>query len=320
MRDRDVFVSTVIRGSKNPKVSGKLFYLKWPSGKIVSKCNIPATTKTAPFWNTRGGNRGGRGVFFHRNHVYVATAVTIRKYTKGLKFVKEIYNPKFCGLHEIWVDNSGIWAVSTVHDLIIKVDFNGKTLHEWVGSSSKVLQKRFKFTPRKQNLTLTFPRDKYQLYYNKYANTERLHLNTVQVVNDKVYAFSCRKRVLVKILPKPDRIVMHDPGLISPHNCLFISKGRLLVNDTGQQQLKLYRSNGKFLKTIPTKVVNVSTGVPFAIPGWQRGLAHLHSDHFIVGTSPFTLFEVKLSTGKIVHKLTLSNNITHCVHGLHVVH
>jgi len=312
-----VYLSTVLRKSKDKRATGYLYKLLWPKGTVVREIPIPALTRTVDFWNSRGGNRGGRGIAIHNDHLYVATAINIIQYDKSFRFVKEISNPKFCGLHELFIEDDGIWVTSTIHDLIIKVDFDGNTLFEWLGSESKLLQKTFKFGGRKLNLELDFPEEEYAKRYGKYVKGERLHLNTVQVFDGKVYAFSCSKRALIKIHPKPERIVMRDSSLVAPHNCFFIGKNRIIANNTRMQTINLYDKKGKRVKTIHTRVhTNKGRSFQFAKEGWQRGLTHMNGKKYLIGTSPVTVFQVDISKGIIERVVPLSDDVRHCVHGL----
>lgn len=71
-----VFATTVLRGACDRELTGYLLELDWR--RNIVKRQIPIPIKSShPFWNARGGNRGGRGLFVHGGILYVATALTI---------------------------------------------------------------------------------------------------------------------------------------------------------------------------------------------------------------------------------------------------
>ena len=68
-----VFATTVIRNSKTHELSGQLIEIDWLTNKVIQRLPIPLDS-SSPLWNSRGGNRGGRGIFLHDETLYVATA------------------------------------------------------------------------------------------------------------------------------------------------------------------------------------------------------------------------------------------------------
>jgi hypothetical protein len=311
-----IFSTTVIRQGQNPEMTGYLFELDWGEKYIKEKLPIPLDS-SHPFWNARGGNRGGRGLFVFNNILYVATALSILKYDIHLNCIGEISHPYFAGLHEIFVDTSGIWITASVHDLVLKLDLNGNLLDEWWGSESNILQNMFGFKSRKLNLKLDFSIDNYVEEYEQYCKDERLHINTVWQHKNGVYILSCRKNALIRIRPLPEQIILIDNELRSPHNGIITEDGRILINDTQNQCLKIYDlKSAKQIKVISTSIYKNIMSEQFASVGWQRGLAHLEHSIYLVGTSPATIFEVNIDTGEIGQIFKIDNDVRHCIHGL----
>jgi FkbM family methyltransferase len=314
-----VFISSVFRETENSKMSGFLIELEWPSGIIKKKISIPATTATKEFWSARGGNRGGRGLYYFDNEIYLATAISIRKYDMNLNLISEFTHPKLAGIHEISVDATGIWITSTLHDLLIKLNHKGELIKEWYGSEDKKLQKIFNYTSRSLVLDMNF-KGKYAQEYDNYARDERLHLNSVQVVNNQVYSFANRIGAMIRVFPQPTSVEIHDRKLISAHNALILPDNKLIINNTENQSIAIFDLLNKNIKReISTKIFNTKSTGQFTNAGWQRGLANIDNDNYLVGSSPLSVFEVDINNGKIGKIVQLSQDIRHCVHGLLVL-
>ncbi|AOW19497.1 hypothetical protein LPB138_01845 [Urechidicola croceus] len=308
-----VFASTIIRNVEGDEYSGYLYKINWDSGNILKK--IPILSQNKETWNERGGNRGGRGVSIFKDRVYLATAVTIYIYDFELNLLGEITNDLFKGLHELFIVNDGIWVTCTLHDLILKVDFEGNTMFEWWGSNSKYLQTSLGFESRELNLDFSFPKENFAEHYDRYSKEERLHINTVWVDDNNVYILANRKNALIKIYPN-EKIVFQDNNLMSPHNGILSIEGNFILNNTQKQKLHIYSKEGRFKRSINTKIYKEDLSSQFAKSGWQRGLNNYKKGKVLIGTSPATIFELDYNKGKLGKKIKLEEKTTHCIHGL----
>lgn len=319
-RDARIIATTVIRGAPDADITGYLLELNSVTGRVKRQIAIPVGS-THALWNARGGNRGARGVCAYRNRLYVATATSILVYDTRLKPIDRLDHPHLAGLHEIAVSDAGIWITSTVHDLLVLLDFNGRAVHEWWGSESQTLQASLGFESRRLNLELDFARDGFAEGYDAYCKQERLHANSVCEHAGHVYTLLCRRRALVRFFPGPDQVVIHDPMLSAPHNCVFTNDGRVVINDTMNQAVRIYDlATGARLKTIRTEIDQAGRSEQFARSGWQRGLAHVRDSVFLVGTSPASVFELDIDSARIGRVLRIDDDVRHCIHGLTVEH
>jgi len=315
-----VFASTVIRGDSNPELTGYLYDLDWEAFCVKKRIPIPIDS-SHPFWNARGGNRGGRGIVFCNGLLYVATATSILKYDSDLNLIGALDNPLLAGLHEMYTDSDGIWVTSTVHDLVLKISLDGEVLDKWWGSESDLLKNLFGYSSRELNLEMDFGTDSFAEAYDKYCKDERLHINTVWMHKGAVYAFSCWKNSLIRIRPSPEKVVIRDDSLMAPHNVIITEQGKVLINNTMRQTLNVYDlTNGVLLREIPTRIFGENISEQFAKAGWQRGLSHLEGSKYLVGTSPAAIFEVDIDTGAVGQVLQIDKDVRHCIHGLAVVH
>ena len=310
-----VFATTVLRESGHA-LTGYLLELDWRIGAVRRSLPIPVDTRH-PLWNGRGGNRGGRGLAVHDGVLYVATAMSVLMYDTELQFIGELASPYLCGLHELFAEPDGLWCTSTVHDLIVKIDYQGRMLDQWWGSESPALQRALRYEGRALNLDLKFPTGTFEAEYDRYCQEERLHVNTVWRHDGELYVLACRKNALIRIRPEPETIILEDPALGSPHNGILTPDGRVLINDTINQRLRIYdRQTGQCEKTIETIVRQEGRSSQFVRVGWQRGLAHAEGSIYLVGTSPAAVFEVDIDSGRIGRLCVIDQDVRHCIHGL----
>jgi hypothetical protein len=282
---RRIFLTTVKRGEKK-SITGFLYEIDWRQGKAKKIIPIPEPTIKDGFWNPRGGNRGGRGVKVFKNVLYVATATTIRKYDSKLNYIGTIQNDRFKGLHDILVDASGIIASATSYDLIIKVDFSGRTMWERRFNTKKRL-------------------------------ADSLHLNSLWKFGKDLHFLSNKARGVFKVVGKNKKSVVVDRKLQTPHDIVRISPSEIMINNTPNQKLHIYNfKTGKFVRSIDTRIHNTRKSKHFSSAGWQRGLAHFFGNHYLVGTSPLTIFAVNVKTSKVGKIIRLDRNVAHCSYSI----
>lgn len=311
------FTTTVLRGSTQ-ELTGYLISIDWSSKKVIKKIPIPLDTRH-PCWNARGGNRGGRGIQFDKRAgiLYVGTATEILKYTADLEFLGAINHRYMAGLHEILLDEQSIWITSTVHDLIFQIDFEGRILDQWWGSQSRYFQTYFDFQDRQLNTQLDFPTERFVEEYEKYCDTEIFHINALSKVGDALFTLSSSKKAILQIRPE-EKTILVDPELINPHNLSLIGDQEMVLNDTGNQRLQIYNlQTGERTKTLDIQQTAITErSVQFAKPGWQRGLAQLDADTYLIGTSPAQILEVDTAKSSVKHRMVLDKDVRHCIHGL----
>jgi hypothetical protein len=316
MGDKKLFLSTIKRGSKQHQITGCLFELHPSTLEVIKKLDIPEPSIKKGFWNPRGGNRGARGLTFYNGVVYVATATVIRKYDLNLNYLGEIKNKRLAGLHNIHADKHGIAALSTLHDLVVKVDYSGKTLWEWHGHRSKVLQKTFKFNARAIDFDVYNKGDKAM---NRYLADDRLHLSGSCIHNNRLFVLSGKRGCIIEVCsPNKEKLYLHDKTLNAGHDIVWI-KNLMYVNSTRNQSVRVYQGK-KPVRTITSKIFNPNKKInQFSTAGWQRGLHKYDENTLLVGTSPLTVFLLDINTGKVRHRKTLDNDIKHSSYSLLMV-
>ena len=107
------FITTVLRESQDKGLTGYLYEVDWDNKAILKQIPIPIDSN-APFWNARGGNRGGRGMVTHDGILYVATTTSILKFDRSLNLIGDIIDERFAGLHMLAKDEEGFWVTAGV--------------------------------------------------------------------------------------------------------------------------------------------------------------------------------------------------------------
>lgn len=310
-----VYLSAIDRASCSAEETGFVYLLDWQPGKIEIVNKIATQDASLyRFWNPRGGNRGARGMAYFEDRLYVATATSIKVYNKYLALLDEIRHPFLAGLHAIHVGKSGIVAAVTVHDMILGIDFSGKERFVWQGSESVRLQEALGFTGRPDICSI-------DAIDEEYLRTNRLHLSGLAVKDEYIYALSGKLGVLIKFNPSKNNsdslvIARYQSELVRPHDICITSTNNFLINNTTKQEIHEYSKNGDFLRAIKTPIYQIDRINMFATPGWQRGLAWLEKQVYVVGTSPLTIFCVNIENNKIEDILKLSDKLTLASYGV----
>ena len=317
-----VFVTTILRKSQDKDFTGYLYELDWHTQSIRKQIPLPIDP-SVPYWNPRGGNRGGRGMATHSGILYVGVAERILKFSKELELIGDIVHPYFGSLHAMVSDDDGLWVTSGLHDLVLKISYKGEILDEWWGHESNYLRKKFGLRRRILNIGLKFPEDKFMECYAKYAGEELFHINSLSKVGENVYVYLPTVRSHVRIRPLPEKIILFDPSITMGHDGTITPDNRAIINDTHYQTIRIYDLDTKKrrIKTLGTKLIEVDgPSTQFASGGWQRGLSHVSADIYLAGTSPATVFEIDVANDKMGTVMRIDSNPKNSVHNIFVTY
>jgi len=308
---RAAYVTTVKRGETNRALTGFIIKVDLDSKTALQTHPIDYTPPDSKFWNSRGGNRGARGVFLYRSRLYVAAATEICVYDEDLVLAGKISNPLFCGLHNLYVDETGIIAVSTVFDAVVKVSFSGETIWSWFGAEHVALQKTFSFSSRFSEHAPRVPDSEDY----KFLESEVFHFSGLAVHDKSVYVLSAKQSAVIQVYPDT-RVFFVDSTLKSPHDLVFRGN-TLLVNNTRNQSVSAYDVNtGGKRWVAKTRIYDNSNPTQFSRAGWQRGLVYLGNGECLIGTSPLTIFTFNVSKRAVGEIFRLDTDIKHCVYSL----
>jgi hypothetical protein len=120
---------------------------------------------------------------------------------------------------------------------------------------------------------------------------------------------------LLRIRPQVE-VLATMPQLVAAHNVQTIGK-RIFANNTRARCFEIYDADNLAVPAVRV-VLDEGAGASaqFATSGWIRGMCWVHPDLIVVGNSPASLVSIDLISGRVVDRLTLSDDVSHAVHGL----
>lgn len=144
---------------------------------------------------------------------------------------------------------------------------------------------------------------------------DQLHLNTLQILDDGLYGFSCTHSALFRIKPDPELIHVFD-DLEEPHDGTFVGE-KFVINDSGHSRTIIY-DHETFVRE---RVIDIpkrgrQDSGPKYLSGYVRGLLAVDERTVLIGTSPLSVYEIDILDGQILNSIVFSDNVTHTCHGL----
>lgn len=335
-----VYFSTVVRMAPLEN-GGELVKLDWDRKEVLARRPIVPREPVVNDPNPRGGTRGGRGIVIQNGHVMVASYHTLHVFDHDLELMRSISHPLFGDLHELGMDQDGLWASSTVLDGALKIDEEGRLVDSWWPREDPVVSGRYQLPPlefdKSQDNRLSF----LGISQTLQGHT---HLNAVSLLEGRPIVLLNKLGSIVRL--NPTEIFAEDPMLEGSHNLLVTNDSRVLVNDSIRRavvvfdpsggvekriELEKYRHVRKILRKYIGRSLRIRLGkmipsfrlswllvrnVVGSRPVFVRGLCETGRGTLLVGISPATVLEIDPKTEKLVDLFTYSDDIHCAVHGL----
>jgi hypothetical protein len=334
-----VYFTTVNRSAPIEQ-GGELIKIDWDHNRILNSTPIvPSHLTPDDLKNTRGGARGGRGIIFHKNRIFVASYNSIQIYDQDLRLQKLIEHHLFKDIHEIerGGQHQKIWVTSTGKDALVEISDSGEIINKWSPFNDPELTdilKPISLHQRKFNDADVNPSD----------NISHVHLNAVTFINERPIILLNHNGCVVKL--HPTEILIKDDKLKGAHNLLVSNNDELIINNTRCRRIEIYTTAGKPIRAIEIdqfdfikKILRKHTltrmgswmarnGRPYRIfhpifknceiakPVFVRGLCLIRDTHLLVGISPASILEIDLTSGRFIKAFQYSANKNVCVHGL----
>ena len=340
----NLVATTVIRHSVvGQEATGQLLEIDWTRGAIVAAMPVPLPLFPSSNSNPRGGLRGGRGVKFRNGLCYVANYDTIHVYDRAWNRVDAISHPLATDIHEIDLDDEGLWLSCSRYDLALKLSYRGDLLAHWHISDAPGLMRRLGI------VVAPLPLD-HDYRQHLPEGLDHTHLNNVQIGENgslivhlgHVHPQDLPRRMLRRLLPPPGfkahglgrlrrqayeiahgsasyivrlsgpglaraEILARYPALRPNHNGMLLADGRCAV-----------ASERKELVVGEAGARRPRHRVPLPAQ-WVRGLTQIDQQRLLVGIAPCGILEVDLASGSVVRQLSLSDHPNEALHGLAVV-
>ncbi len=125
--------------------TGRIFDLDFEGRRIGKVMPVPDPVDPFSYPNPRGGPRGGRGARVHDGTIYITSYDTIYKYDMKWRPKGTISHPLGSDLHEIWVDDGGIWASASGIDSVLRFDHEGNVTRRWCFRDDPALMREVPF-------------------------------------------------------------------------------------------------------------------------------------------------------------------------------
>ena len=302
-----IICSTVVRAAKQGDMHGGLYVIDINSGEVVHHAPYE---KDFINDNERGGERGLRGISVLSDRIIVADSAGFIELDKKTFQIKRTYQDRdyFKSIHEITFYDDHLWATSTAHDAIVKVDldFNTKGFWRLLGKdtlSAKELTGKEKITAETK------------------TDDDNYHINSISVYNNELrvsglltplYDFETMKEV------SPRGSSKRPMALGFVHN--FYEYENMFVAN-----LTTFSSIGIFRKGIGWDIIEIprSKNVTYqvddiAVNNWNRGLA-IEKDKIVIGSSPARLLIYDIKRKEFEKEIVLEKDIRHAIHGLEIL-
>jgi hypothetical protein len=195
-------------------------------------------------------------------------------------------------VHEIIADDEGIWVTSTGGNGVFKVGIDQQPIEaHWLNDE---------------------PTDDLRVHLDR--KRDLFHINTVFAREGEVFAYSMVTGQVFRIprkLENTNGVAMQPFAQLEPgcHNVEMTEHG-WFRNESATSTVRI---GGESLQ-----VPRIGPTGEFTQPGWLRGMAQTPSGHFLVGSSPATIFEIDPKSMEIVDAMTLSDDVCWTIHGLFV--
>jgi hypothetical protein len=298
-----LLASSVVRGSRLGQSHGGLFLVDMVEGTIEQKLDWNRTDIDI---SGRGGDRGLRGIAFHRDNIIVAANAEILFLDRAFNWT-DTYTCRFLRhCHEIAVHGELLFVTSTGFDSILTFDLRSRTFVQG-------LQLRYEAGTAK---ALAYDPQAAQ----GPAPSQALHINSVTATSTGIHVSGLRMQQLLRL--RGEEVVAVASLPTGTHNAQLLAGG-LIYNDTAADRV-CFHSGGRIVTmSVPgyphEQILNserVDAGV--ARPGFARGLCEVAPGMIAVGSSPSTLSIHDLRSGTRVLSRNLSMDVRNAIHGLAV--
>ncbi len=313
-------VSTVVRNTpKSRPTSGRLFLCDFIEKSILKVQDIPAPLFPSSDDNPRGGVRGGRGIGVHNDFVYVASYDAIHIYDLQLQYCRSISHPLFAGIHEILVEDDGVWVTSTWLDLLLKVDFDGGVLHTWYYRNDEDLCAKLELPC---NAVLEYSHDYRSDLKGGLPSLKMVHLNSIRKMGDDEYILTfgmCKNGTEQYDVPQFHavryNVVSGMATILFSHHVNFPAHNAEMLNDS-----KLIFNDSQAMYVVVADILKNEIQKEVSVPGtWLRGLVAYDVNAVFVGSAPAVVYQIDLERGTIVNECVLSTGLNEAVHGMAII-
>lgn len=299
-----VICSTVIRAAEQGSVHGGLYVIDIDSDEVLEYVPYAGDFDNE---NTRGGERGLRGVAVLEDRIVVADSSGLIELNKETYTVTKEKRDRgfFKSIHEICYFDNHIWVTSTGYDAIAKVDLDFNLVEFWeILGESKDDHKIF--TGKRQiNPEEAVPDDKY-------------HINSISAFSGRLVfsglitsLYDFESMNIIESMPTIEDIKSFQHNFYEYDDCS-------LINMTSLKHLGIIQNGQSRFFPIPATHHAKFSIDKIAENNWNRGLTR-GGNYAIIGSSPARLLLFDMDKYEFVKQLQIEEDIRHCIHGLEIL-
>ena len=299
-----VICSTGRRAAEQGSVHGGLYVIDIDSDEVLEYVPYAGDFDNE---NTRGGERGLRGVAVLEDRIVVADSSGLIELNKETYTVTKEKRDRgfFKSIHEICYFDNHIWVTSTGYDAIAKVDLDFNLVEFWeILGESKDDHKIF--TGKRQiNPEEAVPDDKY-------------HINSISAFSGRLVfsglitsLYDFESMNIIESMPTIEDIKSFQHNFYEYDDCS-------LINMTSLKHLGIIQNGQSRFFPIPATHHAKFSIDKIAENNWNRGLTR-GGNYAIIGSSPARLLLFDMDKYEFVKQLQIEEDIRHCIHGLEIL-
>jgi hypothetical protein len=309
-----VVFSSVVRSTNKGESHGGLYLADLATGTTVQVLDWGDASID---WEGRGGDRGLRGIAFHRDRMFVAASDEIFVYDATFRLQTSFRNRYLKRCHEIAIAGDRLYVTSTGFDSVLEYDLEASV---FVRGHCLRYPARWR-NRRKLHLR---PRPRYFVFDPTGDEGppagDTCHINNVSVENESLYVSGTGLGHLWRI--KDRGLERYAQVPYGSHNARLF-RGGVLLNHTATDRIAFTTRSGTIRKSFPAATYDerllVHSDLPSdrARPSFARGLAVLR-DLVIGGSSPGTVTLYGFEDCQTLRSINVSMDVRNAIHGLEV--
>tara|TARA_B100000029_G_scaffold486438_1_gene540794 strand:- start:2683 stop:3594 length:912 start_codon:yes stop_codon:yes gene_type:complete len=299
-----VICSTVIRAAEQGSVHGGLYVIDVDSDEVLEYVPYAGDFDNE---NTRGGERGLRGIAVLEDRIIVADSSGLIQLDKETYTVTKEKRDRgfFKSIHEICYFDKHIWVTSTGYDAVAKIDLDFNLVEFWeiLGESKddhKIFTGKRQIDPEEAK-----PDDKY-------------HINSISAFSGRLVfsglitsLYDFESMDVAEPMPEIEGIKSFQHNFYEYDDCS-------LINMTSLKHLGVIKDGQSRFFPIPATHYAKFSIDKIAENNWNRGLTR-GGNYAIVGSSPARLLLFDMNKLEFVKQLQIEEDIKHCIHGLEIL-
>jgi len=293
--------TSVVRGSCKGESHGGIYIVDLEKECVYQTVDW---TKTDIDWQGRGGDRGLRGIAFHKDRVFVVASDELFEYTPNFELVASHRNPYLKHCHEICVHEHHLFITSTAFDTILTFNLRKNTFD-------------------KALMVKTDGRNLFMGQYNPNSDEgplpmNKLHINNIFCEKGGMYISGLRTKGL--LLYNGKRLGISTTLPTGTHNARPFREG-ILFNDTENNKLRYATRSGEndCALSVPlysnAELLKIEMDdARIARQGFGRGLCAISDTLIAAGSSPATIALYDLDQKKMQKAINFSKDIRNTIH------